>query len=290
VSGSRPPQEQVGVVRDDLTHVKGVGPAIERQLQNCGVATYVDLAVLLPNEIAERLSGARGVTANRIAREDWCGQARRLAEASRRVEAQLEGGREHWESYDLNLLVTEDDGIRSATMSHPQTGEIRRWQTGENPSLVGFIEATLDAARKGSSELSAIEGDTVNPMSARGSLPASRATALVMLEREQPPLGVHEPFTVSIALDLASVPADVTDLDYRAVVVARSLDRRSKHTLASATGVVSVRAPSIKLDCVGLPRGVYRIEAAVGLREPGSTRSSALAVSQESGILEVLAT
>ncbi len=63
--------------RDDLKLIKGVGPAIEKTLNEMGICRFDQLAEMSEYEIdriAQRLKGFR----SRIYREDWVGQAREL--------------------------------------------------------------------------------------------------------------------------------------------------------------------------------------------------------------------
>lgn len=64
-------------LRDDLKAIKGVGPSIERTLNELGLFRYQQIADLRENDIdriAQRLKGFQG----RIHRENWIGQARDL--------------------------------------------------------------------------------------------------------------------------------------------------------------------------------------------------------------------
>lgn len=63
--------------RDDLKKIKGIGPAIERTLNELGVCRYHQIAEMSEYDIdrvAQQLKGFR----SRIYREDWIGQARDL--------------------------------------------------------------------------------------------------------------------------------------------------------------------------------------------------------------------
>lgn len=63
--------------RDDLQLIKGVGPAIEKTLNELGIFRFSQIAELSEYDIdrvANRLKGFR----SRIYREDWVGQAREL--------------------------------------------------------------------------------------------------------------------------------------------------------------------------------------------------------------------
>ena len=66
-----------GELRDDLKQIKGIGPAIEKTLNEMGILRFDQIAEMSEydiNRIAKRLKGFR----SRIYREDWIGQARDL--------------------------------------------------------------------------------------------------------------------------------------------------------------------------------------------------------------------
>ena len=63
--------------RDDLQRIKGIGPAIEKTLNEMGISRFHQIASMSEydiNRVAERLKGFH----SRIHREDWIGQAREL--------------------------------------------------------------------------------------------------------------------------------------------------------------------------------------------------------------------
>jgi predicted flap endonuclease-1-like 5' DNA nuclease len=71
--------------RDDLKLIAGIGPALEKKLNACGVFTYRDLAMLNDRDI-ERIEAVIKF-AGRVRREDWIGQAR--AQHSRKYQKPL---------------------------------------------------------------------------------------------------------------------------------------------------------------------------------------------------------
>ena len=71
------PDESDTLPRDDLKLIKGVGPAIEKTLNEMGIFRFHQIAEMSEydiDRIAHRLKGFR----SRIYREDWMGQAREL--------------------------------------------------------------------------------------------------------------------------------------------------------------------------------------------------------------------
>ena len=71
----------VETLRDDLKCIKGIGPAIEKTLNELGIFLLSQIAEMTEYDIdrvASRLKGFR----SRIYREDWIGQARDLQSRS----------------------------------------------------------------------------------------------------------------------------------------------------------------------------------------------------------------
>lgn len=68
-------------LRDDLKQIKGVGPAIEKTLNEMGIFRFRQIAEMTEHEIdrvAQRLKGFH----SRIYRENWIGQARELIDGT----------------------------------------------------------------------------------------------------------------------------------------------------------------------------------------------------------------
>jgi predicted flap endonuclease-1-like 5' DNA nuclease len=70
-------EREPGGLRDNLRLIKGIGPAIEKTLNELGIFRYHQIAEMTEydvNRVAQRLKGF----SSRIYREDWVGQARDL--------------------------------------------------------------------------------------------------------------------------------------------------------------------------------------------------------------------
>jgi predicted flap endonuclease-1-like 5' DNA nuclease len=65
---------------DDLTVIVGLGPAMARKLHRVGIVSYAQLAALSQGEIA-RIEQEVIKSSGRFKKDDWVGQARRLARA-----------------------------------------------------------------------------------------------------------------------------------------------------------------------------------------------------------------
>jgi predicted flap endonuclease-1-like 5' DNA nuclease len=68
---------QAPVRQDDLKQISGVGPGLEKKLQDAGITSYAQIAALTDAEIRD-LEANVVKFAGRIKRDDWIGQARQL--------------------------------------------------------------------------------------------------------------------------------------------------------------------------------------------------------------------
>ncbi|MBW2468963.1 MAG: hypothetical protein JRE88_17880 [Deltaproteobacteria bacterium] len=62
---------------DDLKEISGVGPYLEGKLNAFGIYTFQQVAALEP-DVIEQLGETFGSFSDRIVREDWVGQAKKL--------------------------------------------------------------------------------------------------------------------------------------------------------------------------------------------------------------------
>jgi hypothetical protein len=75
---------------DDLKLINGIGPAVEKRLNGVGSFTFAQLANLPPTDVAAAVAGLIGLSTEHIIKQDWIGQARRLAAESTSSEAHKE--------------------------------------------------------------------------------------------------------------------------------------------------------------------------------------------------------
>jgi predicted flap endonuclease-1-like 5' DNA nuclease len=65
------------LARDDFQRIDGIGKRLAERLEESGIRTFAQLAALEKKELA-RVAKQVGVTPERIAREGWLKQARKL--------------------------------------------------------------------------------------------------------------------------------------------------------------------------------------------------------------------
>ncbi len=67
--------------KDNLTLIDGIGPFLEKKLNEAGIFTYAELAAVSADQIPQ-LTRSIGHIPGRIERDDWIGQAAKLADSS----------------------------------------------------------------------------------------------------------------------------------------------------------------------------------------------------------------
>lgn len=67
---------------DDLKLINGIGPAVEKRLKGIGIFSFAQLAALSPADLAAAVADLTGLSTERIIKQDWIGQASKLAAGS----------------------------------------------------------------------------------------------------------------------------------------------------------------------------------------------------------------
>jgi len=208
------------------------------------------------------------------------------------------GNGQHEESFLVRVLLNEDGSVRRTTVRHVGTGAQRQWPGMERDAMAGFIEAAARSAPRPSSEpaeAAAGEAQPAEPAPTAASPaeepPAPRGGGLAASARlmaGQTVLRADEPFTMTMAIDLAEAAGGADRLAYTAIIVARPLAGGPKLTVAQSDGLLATATPTILIDAAGLPMGTYRLDGAVSLRESGEDHRAGLAAMAEGMLVHVL--
>jgi hypothetical protein len=235
---------------------------------------------------------------------------------------------QRYESFLVRILLSEDSSVRRMTAQHIRTGRERHWPGLDRPGLPDFIEAAVAASPAPSAPPRSPEraGQLSGPtrrdeetpaavVPPQGALPPtaapnvptgagfatgsvtstaplaaatrSRLEPSAALSVERTALRAGEPFTVTMNVEFPTPQA--ARLVYTAIVVARSLTGGPKRTLAQADGLLAASLSSnIGIKAAGLPAGIYRLDGAVTLREPGADRPALVAAMAEGLLLQVV--
>jgi len=287
---------------EDFKKILGIGPAIEKRLHKADIQTYAQLGSKKPEQLASILEDMAGLSAQRIADQDWTGQARQLAsenvsEEENASEENISNGeeieeRQHYAVFTVEFLLDQENAVRRTRVMHIQTREENVWAGWDQDRLVRFF------AEK--------EGLKI-PQPARAFAGASSFTtqaeppdsALVgkfnLIELQPVSLGEsgnmvwhNKPFELQLTLDLKEVDLSRhKDIGYTVRVFAKRLGESSEHEIGTASGR-SMPADTVilKVGELQLPRGVYRLEALATLTggDPGEAGPMAMV---ESSPLEV---
>jgi predicted flap endonuclease-1-like 5' DNA nuclease len=73
----KPEKPVAAPVPDDLTEIKGIGPAVQNKLRALGITTFADLAAADPDQLMARLKGSQPLSLGRV--RHWTEAARQRA-------------------------------------------------------------------------------------------------------------------------------------------------------------------------------------------------------------------
>ena len=112
---------------DDFSVIVGMPKSIGARLQKAGILTYAQLAALSESELLEAAGDSDDVNAERVRREDWTGQVRRLAGLKTRAQ------------FLLQLALNEDRTVSSMKVTHSESGEEAEWIGWREDQLIDFL-------------------------------------------------------------------------------------------------------------------------------------------------------
>lgn len=128
---------------EDFKLIRGIGPGVTSRLHSAGILTFAQLAALPTNEIAELLSDLAGLSVERIAKQDWNGQARDFAAKFSTIESQrnvvAKPIRQHYATFTVELLLDESNEVRRSHVVHIQQGSEDTWGGWDDERLVDFF-------------------------------------------------------------------------------------------------------------------------------------------------------
>jgi hypothetical protein len=311
---------------DDLQRIDGIGQGIANRLYKAGVYTFADLAGLSLDQLISYVGKIGGLSAERIAREDWIGQARALAEAEEAAllkedvvqpealetfdDSEIAGIRRRNATFTTKLVLNEDHEVNYTRVVHLESMAEDAWVGWQgdrlNDFFVRYANLRLDpaaivepAAMVEAAELAPV--DRAPELEApQTSLPPANGLSgelrLDDLEISNPGtagarsiISAGQPIEVVLAVDCSEVvaPGDIA-LGYLAAVYAKSLAGGSRQTLGEARGaLVPTGRVLVALQGMAPPQGIYRLEAMVTLETTAPSLGSDLVAFLEGGLLQV---
>ena len=269
---------------DDLTVIKGIGPARQQWLQQSfGVQTFTDLASLSPNEIELRLK-EDGQIARRGAIEEWVVQAKELAAAQAKpVSTVLPTavlGEPDWHpfaSFVVEIQLQEKEGhklVRTA-VQHIETDANQTWPGVECEELCHWIVSQVDPkVERFIARQQAPPAEQSTAAITIQQVDVWQQAALQKLARAERPFATilysHEPFSVAahIVQDLSDHPQDCLAQFY-----VRDLLSGREWTLGETTAVLQTDLAVIaQLTTIKLPQGQFRLTAFVSTSQDDSVK------------------
>jgi predicted flap endonuclease-1-like 5' DNA nuclease len=122
---------------DDFRRITGIGAKREQRLHEQGILTYHDLAACSPERIAAILADEAGLSAARIAGQDWTGQASQLAgPAAPPLPSEPS---QHYASFHIELLLDVDDSVRRTKVHHHQSDTDEAWAGWDEDRLLALL-------------------------------------------------------------------------------------------------------------------------------------------------------
>lgn len=293
--------EKKAVTADAFANlIKGIGPATERRLLKAGIRTVSELAAMSVPDLATLVTDIPGMTAERIEKEDWLGQARRLAQATPIQPADRQvfttDNRQHYASFTLQLLLNEDNSVRRTQIVNNRNKTEIQWKGWDEEKILEFIAGQAGVQLLPARTKAAVQVQTEDqllsslkpPTVPKGTVHLHQLDVLLADTDSPRHLVPHDqPFRLCLTLDLSEIDApDESLLDYTATVYAKKLGTGQRRLVTEQHDTVPLQSNlSIPLDGLLMPPGTFRLQAVVNLNLPQSARD--FKASLEGSILQV---
>ena len=137
---------------DDFRLINGLPKTAKAKLHAAGILTFDQLAMMSPHEIVAAIedsdSANAETSAERIIRDDWIGQAKKLAESLKvAVEASSESlpavkSEERITSFVLELKLSPNNTVKQTRVMHVESAEKdaeKKWEGWNEVELMSFI-------------------------------------------------------------------------------------------------------------------------------------------------------
>lgn len=280
-----PQSSSTGPSGDDFRKIDGIGRILERRLWDAGILTYNDLGQRTPEEIAAILPSTAGISAERIASQDWTGRARELAEHP--PEASVP--RQHYAAFYVEFLLESDNSVRGTRVHHHQTDARESWAGWDEEKLLSFLRdriplpatatpatdtpATATPAADTPAYAPAPEPVSAgqSPTPVPGWLPSwSLAIEELAPIRDGQPshtLPSDEPRSVRLTMRIDPAGTPIHDsFDFAATIAARRFAGHDRLPLGTTHGTVRASDPvSVEVTGPALPADLYRLVATVDI-------------------------
>lgn len=272
---------------DDLKLIRGIGPAIEKRLREAGILSYEQLYLKSPEELAAIFSDMTGLSAERIFKQDWTGQALDLAQKHPKIlpETDYPNNGQHYAVFTVELLLDNANAVRRTRVVHAQSQKEGMWAGWNTDRLQNFFTDNLVLwIPQAHREDVAIEDPEANRMPASPVTSVNQANSyastrlikgqLIMVQTEQQSANIRTPlgpipanynFRLSLQFDLSAfniLPA--LPLKYSATVYSKALGRKLRQVTGNSIGtIIPKNEVTINLACNALQAGSYQLEVIV---------------------------
>lgn len=241
---------------DDFKLIHGIGPGIANRLYAAGICRFEQLAARTPDEVALVVADIAGMSAERIVKQDWIGQAQEFSNQPAADQPAAEPGssvRQHYATFTIELLLDEHNDVRRTRAVHVQSGVKTTWAGWDQERVSAFLIEQSGLAGEPSTEEHQPRAELV----LTGAAAAQRFVEC------------GEPFDVRLALDLANIAQlRGVPVGYTATIFAKQLGGQRNLIGEERGSLLFDQHASVTVQGNLAQSGVYRIEALFTITDP----------------------
>ena len=195
---------------DDFKRIRGIGLAAEHRLHKAGIHRFAQLATLSADQIAARIGG---ISAKRILRENWIGQARQLArplasgagrkkaeirrQSHRRKSAPLGAAPQHYATFTVQLTLDAAGHLQRGVCTHHQSKDQETWNKNDwdETKLMTYV----------------IRKAGLHPVQAPATTPPTQPASTSLIDLTSQPILPHHRKILATPVEAQTPPASIED-------------------------------------------------------------------------------
>lgn len=253
---------------NDMTRIKGVGPAISKRFHEANIRTFSQLAATPPVKILPLMSGLTGITVERV--ESWVEQARQLAGGSttpgKGPIPEFPNNHQEYATFTVTLLLDEKKHVRRTGVIYIQKKKEQVWPGWEAGQLEAFI--TQEAGL--SLQALSTNADPIQSEPEKGLASQMQIREVIAFSPDtNAPFHLvqhNQPYNIRVSLDLSDIKMKTQKpLACKATVSVKDMASGVKLILGQKHRLLNPGESDILLDGKPLPNGLYRLEGEVNL-------------------------
>lgn len=251
---------ETAVNTDNLQTISGIGKTVENALHKKNIKNFSDIA----NRSDTELSALTGISAKRIERENWQGQAKKLIKKQKSELKDEPSNGQHYATYNVKFLLEADNQVRYTHITYVQKQKKGSWAGWDTQQMISFFEEhagikTNSGENVNDTDSTDSSKETAQEIAPKELKPVLQKFDVLNPETDDPRHIIHQQQKFDIHCQVA-IPNLEENITSEAIFYARDLRGKNRLRLGKRSETFRDGVWDSKMHRKGLETGTYRLE------------------------------